>query len=187
MFTKILILLIFPLILNAAEFQVDKTKNNQVKFTSTTTIESFDGVTNNIDGYLFYESLSNLQNSKIYFEVDLNTLDTGIGLRNRHMRENYLETDKYKFTYFDAQITKVTYTENNNYSIEATGTIFIHGINKQIVILGNLNQNSDNYTLYSSFNLNLSDFNISIPKVMFLKLNESIKISINVTLKEIKK
>ena len=26
--------------------------------------------------------------------VDLRTLDTGIGLRNRHLRENYLEVDK---------------------------------------------------------------------------------------------
>ena len=26
--------------------------------------------------------------------MDLRTLDTGIGLRNRHLRENYLEVDK---------------------------------------------------------------------------------------------
>ncbi|MFH0734995.1 MAG: YceI family protein [bacterium] len=181
-----IIILTFPFIIEATEFQVDKSKDNIVKITSETSLESFEGVTEDIDGYLFYESETSLQNSKIYFEINLNTLDTGIGLRNRHMRENYLETNKYKFTYFDAKVSKITKISSGEYIIEGTGTIFIHGVYKQIVLSGTLKQISDYFALATNFNIKLSDFNISIPKMMFLKLNELINISINVMLKEIK-
>ena len=186
MLKMLIIILTFPFMLQATEFQVNKSKENLVKITSETSIESFEGVTNDIDGYLFYESETDLQNSKIYFEINLNTLDTGIGLRNRHMREAYLETDKYKYTYFDAKITKITKISNSEYIIEGTGIIFIHGVNKQIVLSGTLNKVADYFTLSTNFNIKLSDFNIAIPKIMFLKLNELINISINVMLKEIK-
>ena len=85
---------------------VDKSAENMVKFISDAPIEDFEGVTSSIDGYLFWEGDDLLNQSELYFEVDLNTVDTGIGLRNRHMRENYLHTDKFPKTHFTAKLIK---------------------------------------------------------------------------------
>ena len=91
----------------ASEYQVDRSKENHIKFISDAPIEEFEGITNNIDGYINLPSFEELSESKLYFEVDLETLDTGIGLRNRHMRENYLETEMFKYTFFEGVFSSI--------------------------------------------------------------------------------
>ncbi len=81
-----LILICFLQIGFAAEYQVDKSQKNLVKFISDAPMEDFEGVTDKIDGYLFFEGDNLLQGSEMYFEVDLNSLDTGIGLRLQKAR-----------------------------------------------------------------------------------------------------
>lgn len=101
------IILVFLIIFfqnSVTELQVDHTKKNLVRFISDAPIENFEGITNNIDGYIYFEQEDFTNNSELYFEVDLRTIDTGIGLRNRHMRDNYLETDQYPFTFFSGKI-----------------------------------------------------------------------------------
>ena len=76
------------------EYNVDKSAKNIVKFISDAPMEDFEGITDKIDGYLINDDISNLKNSEFYFEVDLNSVKTGIALRDRHMREDYLNTAK---------------------------------------------------------------------------------------------
>ena len=92
----ILFIFTFSNLAIADELQVDKSKTNVVKFTAKApsflslapVVGSFDGVTAKIDGYVFWTGSDMKSDSELYLEVDLNSLDTGIGLRNRHMREN---------------------------------------------------------------------------------------------------
>lgn len=167
------------------ELQVDQDKDNLVKFISDAPIESFEGITSNIDGYIYFEDNVFSNNSELYFEVDLRTIDTGIGLRNRHMRENYLETDKFPFTFFTGKIIENTVNQNN-ISVIVEGEIFIHGVRQKLQILGEIFDFKDGYKVTTSFEIKLSDFNIDIPKVMFLKLNEVIKLELLFFMKEIK-
>lgn len=167
------------------ELQVDQYKDNLVKFISDAPIESFEGITSNIDGYIYFEDNVFSNNSELYFEVDLRTIDTGIGLRNRHMRENYLETDKFPFTFFTGKIIENTVNQNN-ISVIVEGEIFIHGVRQKLQILGEIFDFKDGYKVTTSFEIKLSDFNIDIPKVMFLKLNEVIKLELLFFMKEIK-
>ena len=39
----------------AGEYHVDKERENQVKFISDAPLEDFEGVTDKIDGYIFWE------------------------------------------------------------------------------------------------------------------------------------
>jgi polyisoprenoid-binding protein YceI len=79
----------------SAEYHVDRKGQNLVKFISDAPLDNFEGTTDNVDGYIVWDGDNPVNNSEFHFEAELSTLDTGIGLRNRHMRENYLETDKY--------------------------------------------------------------------------------------------
>lgn len=167
------------------ELQIDQDKDNLVKFISDAPIENFDGITSNIDGYIYFEGNDFSSNSEIYFEVDLRTIDTGIGLRNRHMRENYLETDKYPFTFFNGKISETIVTKNK-ISVLVEGEIFIHGEKQKLKTQGEILSIQDGYKITTNFEIKLSDFNIDIPKVMFLKLNEVIKLELEFFMKEIK-
>ncbi|MBN1998224.1 YceI family protein, partial [candidate division KSB1 bacterium] len=94
------VLLLYSLCAAAAEFQVDKTQERKVRFISDAPAEDFDGVTEDIDGYALFDEKNPSGENEFYFQVQLNSLDTGIGLRNRHMRDNYLETKKYPVAEF---------------------------------------------------------------------------------------
>lgn len=170
----------------AAEFQVDKSKKNIVKFISDAPVEDFEGVTDKIDGYFVYDGNELANNSEIYFEVDLRTLDTGIGLRNRHMRENYLHTDKYPMTTFKGKMVKAERASSGDYNVTVEGTIFIHGVNRTLKTTGTLTPNENGYRIKSSFEVRLTDHNIEVPKLMFMKISNTMRLQLDFYLKEVK-
>lgn len=170
----------------SAEYNVDKSADNLVKFISHATIEDFEGTTNKIDGYFVVQSLDALKGGKLYFEVDLNSVDTGIGLRNRHMRENYLHTDKYPKTYFEGYITDSQKINDNEYKVMVKGKMFIHGVTKEMSINGTILKKNDNLNIKSNFSVNLSDFNIEIPKLMFMKIANEQKLVLDFNVKPAK-
>ena len=163
----------------ADEYHVDKLAKNEVKFISDAPIENFEGVTDQIDGYLYFEDGDFIKKSQLYFEVDLNSLDTGIGLRNRHMRENYLHTDKYPTTYYKGEIIKSEKVTDIESKIVSEGTIFIHGVEQPLSVEATLIQNGKQFNIQCRYNVKLSDFNIEIPSIMFYKIDETMDIRIN--------
>lgn len=183
---KLVLLFFLPLsLIYATEYQVDKKAKNSVKFISDAPIENFEGITKNIDGYIYLDKTQSLDSSQLYFEVELNTLDTGIGLRNRHMREEYLETDKFPYTYFTGKFATMKLRDDGNYDVEVNGKMFIHGITKQVLISGVMIKTEDGFNISSSFEVKLTDYNIDIPKIMFLKIDETMKLEVDFFVKEI--
>lgn len=170
----------------SGEYHVDRDKNNRVKFVSDAPIEDFEGITDQIDGYLYWANSDVTKNSEMYFEVDLNALDTGIGLRNRHMRENYLETDQYPITHFKGKIISTSALDDTLMAVRAEGNIFIHGIEKSLEVTGQLIKKTDGYRIKTSFNVKLSDFEIEIPSIMFYKIDENMDLQLDFYVKEIK-
>ena len=182
-------IIIFALLitsLTAGEYQVDKSAENMVKFISDAPIEDFEGITSSIDGYLYWEGEDLLNKSELYFEVDLNTVDTGIGLRNRHMRENYLHTDKFPKTHFTAKLVKVEKVSENEYNVEAEGRFFVHGVEKAKKITAKLMKiDEEKYKISASFIVALSDYNIEVPSIMFYKIDENMDLQVDFHLKKV--
>jgi polyisoprenoid-binding protein YceI len=185
-FRVIILILILNSSMFSTEYDVDKSKNNLVKFISSATFQEFEGVTNNVDGYLFFKDNDLLSGSDLYFEVDLRTLDTGIGLRNRDMRENYLETDKYPITHYKGKIIYMDKVSDGEYKVTVDGNMFIHGVTRPLKINGNLFPVEGGYRVKAYFDVLLTDYNIEIPKLMFMKISNTIKLVLDFYLKEIK-
>lgn len=174
----ILVLILFSG--QAAEFQVSKSRKNQVKFISNAPVESFEGITDQIDGYIYWDGGDLTRNSELYFEVDLNTLDTGIGLRNRHMRENYLETDKFPRTYYKGKIVSVQKMSENTYQVQAEGMMFIHGVEKPLSVTGTISREEEGlFRIQTAFEIKLSDYKIKIPSLMFFKIDERMQLELD--------
>ncbi len=184
--SAISIVLTFTIISVASEYHVDKSKPNLVKFISDAPIENFEGITANINGYLFWEGENLLNQSQFYFEVDLNTLDTGIGLRNRHMRENYLETDKYPMASYEGKLVKADTISENEIRFTAEGTIKIHGKQKPLNLLGTIIRSQDNINVKTKFQVSLPDYDIEVPQLMFLKINEVMELVVDFNLLKVK-
>lgn len=168
----------------ASEYHVKKSEKNLVKFISDAPIENFEGVTNNIDGYLYFgENLT--AGSQLYFEVDLRTIDTGIGLRNRHMRENYLETDKFPMAAYSGKIIKAEKTGDKVFKVMVEGEMNIHGVRRPQNIEGVVDLSNEIMKISSVFNVKLTAYKIEVPKLMFLKINENMELHVDFYLEKV--
>lgn len=173
----------------AEEWHVDTSAKNLVKFTSEVVVLSFDGVTDKIDGYLYWEGDSLFQkNTQMHFEVDINSIETGIGKRDRDMRD-VLETEKWPVTYFDGTISDFTKIDSSvtAYRVTAKGTIFIHGETKEIEVPGTIAFEQDKMHVKANFMVLLKNFNIEAPTLAaFVKVSQEIYLHLDFYLNEFK-
>lgn len=172
----------------AAEYHVDLSAKNQVKFISDAPIEDFEGVTDRIDGYVLWQGDSLREGnaypeSELYFEVELKSLDTGIGLRNRHMRENYLETDEFPFASYKERITEVKKSLSRGFIVVSEGNFEVHGVSKATTTVAEVTGNGKSYHVTSQFSVKLPDHQIDVPSLMFLKISEIIQLELDLYLK----
>ncbi len=174
----ILFALVGTLTLFSKEYQVDKSKKNVVKFISDAPIEDFEGVTNSIDGYIFNEE-DKIDGSDIYFEVELNTVDTDNGLRNRHMREDYLHTDKYPLTTFSGTIVESEKVDDKHYKIKAKGKFEVHGVEKTKTIEADIYKYGKTLHIKTKFVVTLTDHNIEVPSLMLVKIDENMDLRLD--------
>lgn len=176
---------LFSSLLLATEYHVDKDAKNSVIFISNAPVEQIIGKTENIDGYVLWQGRDKLENSEFYFEVDLASFDTGIGLRNRHMRENYLETEKYPYATFTGKLIKAE-SVKDTISVTASGVFELHGIKNPVEIDVSIVEANGGYFAKSRFEVRLEDYNIERPKMMLLKIGEIIRIELSFFVKEFK-
>ncbi|MBI5868801.1 MAG: YceI family protein [candidate division Zixibacteria bacterium] len=168
----------------AAEYHVDTTAPRMVKFTSKAPLENFDGTTSRIDGYAVtpFDTLragTGYDSSKFYFEVDLNALDTGIGLRNRHMRENYLETDRFPFSQFAGRISEAGRAADSAFHLTIAGDMTIHGVQKPKSATIQAAKEGSRYHVRGQFPVALPDYKIKVPRLMFLKISDTVQVQLD--------
>ena len=169
------------------EFHVNLDRGNRVRFVSDAPLEDFEGVTSRIDGFLFLsgEGLrgdTDLSKSAFYFEVDLASLDTGIGLRNRHMRENYLETDRWPMASFEGRVTELRRDGSKEYRASTLGTLSIHGVDMPRAIECTGTPEGEELRVRCTFEVTLSDHDIPIPRLMFMKIDEVMALDLDLFL-----
>lgn len=114
---------------------------------------------------------------------DLNSLDTGIEGRDKHMKEKYLETQKYP----DAKLTlqKITLTKNalgessiSADSVPFEGLLRLHGIEKPIS--GSLKVSGDSHAakVEAQFKLKLADYGIAVPSFAGITVANEVEVSV---------
>jgi polyisoprenoid-binding protein YceI len=162
----------------ARDFVVSEDKHtiNDASFTSRAAIVRMIGRTSKLSGQANIQ-LQDMARSAGTVNVDLLTLDTGINLRNEHMR-NFLETAKYpqavyKFTSIKLDGNKLE--PGKLVAGTATGSITIHGVTRPLVApieLTYLPEQDAKYRpgdwvhFYSQFKIKVADFDIKIPGPM---------------------
>lgn len=158
------------------------TEKGDVAFISKAAVNEFEGKSQKLKG------LIDLDKNLVDFYLELNTLKTGIGLRDRHMRENYLETDTYPFAEFTGKFVEPLPTPQEDWlPVVIEGVFKIHGQEKPIKVDGKLKRSGDELLLETEFEVLLSDFQIEIPKLVFFELAEKQLVQVKATLSEQKK
>jgi polyisoprenoid-binding protein YceI len=112
-------------------------------------------------------------------QVDLQTLDSGIGLRNTHLRERYLEVGKGNG--FDRAVLSeivVSGVELASASGKGTfkGVLTIHGQSKPVNGEVRLSPANGNVKIEASFPVNLPEFGIAEPRYLGVGVRDQVQV-----------
>jgi polyisoprenoid-binding protein YceI len=113
--------------------------------------------------------------------VDLRTLDTGIDLRNSHLKEGYLEVTKAdgfdKALLTDLRLDNVdvaTFQGHTGFS----GTFLVHGIKKPVTGQVEVHREGSNIRVEASFPVVLSDHGIALPQYLGVGVKNQVQVKV---------
>lgn len=172
--------------IHAATFYVSGTpESDSVIFASDAKLEFIEGKTNSIVGLITFDPANTQGPASGRLRVDAATLKTGIELRDEHMRERHLHTAQFPFIEFvlksvsglPPQLAAAT-TD----SFRISGDFTVHGKTLPIsapatvLLMPGSDSTSQSLLVTASFEIKLDDYGVPRPKMLLLKLAETIKI-----------
>jgi polyisoprenoid-binding protein YceI len=84
-------------------------------------------------------------------------------------------------------LTNVEEVQDDEYNVAAEGTMFIHGVEKNVTVDGKMLSFGNGYQIQAKFTVALTDYNIEVPQLMFLKIDENMKLELDFYVKPVKK
>jgi hypothetical protein len=156
-------------------------KKGEVSFYSYAPLENIEAKTTNINSVL------NTGTGEIAFIIPMRTFKFERELMEEHFNEKYIESDKYPQAIFKGKVNEKISMEDGKYDVTATGTLSLHGVDKLITEPGSLTVAGKTLKLETSFNLAVADFNISIPKLLFENIADTVQVRINALYEPFKK
>jgi polyisoprenoid-binding protein YceI len=101
-------------------------------------------------------------------------------LQQEHFYENYLEAKAYPVSRFDGKIIEqIDFTHDGSYTVRAKGKLLIHGVEQERILRVRLKISGGIITADSEFTVLLQDHEIKVPRVVFQKIAEEIKVTVN--------
>ena len=187
--TPVLILCLLAPSVYAGEWHVDKkAKDNLIKFTSEVIALTFDGTTEKVDGYIYWEG-EKLFEKKAQFtiEVYMASFDTGIGKRNSDMRD-VIGSKKWPKAVFKGDIVQHApdSTAANTYNVLTRGTFSLHGVERKIDVPALIKIDQGHSVVSANFTMRLEDYNIEAPSLAaFVKVSEEVAVAVHFTMQHI--
>jgi len=111
--------------------------------------------------------------------VDLRTLKTGIGMRDRHMRDNYLEVEKGPG--FGTATIEGIKIEKLDGKTTFNGTFVLHGERRPISGSAIIARQGGGYSVEAEFPVRVSEFNIPKPTYLGVGVQDQVRIKIALT------
>jgi polyisoprenoid-binding protein YceI len=117
--------------------------------------------------------------------VPLDTLRTGIDLRDRHMREKYLETGKYPHAVLVVPRGAISLpAAGQSKEGTARGTLTLHGKSKEVPFTYKVQRTGDTYQVTGALPVNYRDYGISVPSYLGVTVKPDIAVDVAFGVKE---
>ena len=101
-----------------------------------------------------------------------------VALMEEHFNENYMESDKYPKATFNGKIQGFNWDAIGSAQKEfkMKGILEVHGKSKEITTSVFLRKVDGGLEIISDFKVSIKDFNIEIPKVISMKVAETVNV-----------
>jgi hypothetical protein len=174
------VLVFFTVIIGVSGFKkqpstIYQTIEGKISFRSDAPLEIIKASSNDLIGLLV------IGKNNFSFKIDVHSFQ-GFNnpLQKQHFNENYMESDKYPYASFSGKIIEdVDLSTDGDYELRAKGNLLIHNVSQERIIKATVGVKKNVITVTSDFTVLLSDHNIPIPKVVYQKLANEIKVEVN--------
>jgi polyisoprenoid-binding protein YceI len=109
-------------------------------------------------------------------KLKLDAFDTGIGLRNKHMKEKYLETAKYPESTLSIESVNLTGKTASGDKVAFTGKLNLHGQTAPVSGKAGVTVKGDNLELELEWEVPLKDFAIEVPTFMGIRVSDKVAV-----------
>lgn len=155
---------------------VYSTKTGTAYFFSKAPLEDLEATSNALYSYV------NTSNGDVVFIVAITSFKFQKALMQEHFNENYMESDKYKTATYKGKINEpLDFSKDGDYNITTSGTLNMHGVDKQVSEKGIITIKDGKPTLKSTFKIKLADYKIKIPRIVVENIAEIVDVSIQTT------
>ncbi len=169
---KKLLLLALLFIGFQSKAQLFMTTTGEVSFFSKTPMEDIDAVNKSVS------SIINTATNEVAVQMRVTNFVFPNKLMQEHFNENYLESEKFPSATFKGKIKEsVNLSVAGTYPITASGSATIHGITRPIELKGIIISTGSTLALTCQFEVKLIDYSVKIPRIVFAKIAEVIKVS----------
>jgi polyisoprenoid-binding protein YceI len=154
-----------------AQSQLKSQGQTSVKFTASGPAGlSIEGTTS--------ELMLSEADGQVRVTVPLGKLTTGISLRDKHMREKYLETPKYPTAELTTPSSAIKRPATGGQS-QASGQMTIHGVTKPVTIKYTARPEGKAYVVDGTTHVRLGDFGITVPSYLGVTVKPDIDIQVH--------
>lgn len=163
-------------------------ETDSVIFESDAKLEFIEGTTNAIVGVIDFDPSKTQLPCSGHLRVDAKTLKTGIEMRDEHMRERHLHTEQFPFIEFVLKSVEglpAQLEAGATQKFQLSGDFTVHGTTKTITAPGAVQLvsagGSDKLKamiVSATFEIKLDDYGVPRPKMLLLKLAETIRIRV---------
>ncbi len=153
------------------------TNHGKVSFFSSTLLENIEGVNSKVSSILDTET------GGIVFSMHIKDFVFDKSLMQEHFNENYMESEKYPKSIFKGTIvnlSEIQFDKNGTYSASIEGDLTIHNVTRAVKTTGTLEVKEGIILAKAKFPVQLKDYQITIPTVVFQKIAESVDVTVNI-------
>lgn len=156
-------------------------KNLKITIFSSTPVEDIKAASTSASAVLLTAK------QEIAVQIPIKSLEFDKKLMQEHFNENYMESDKYPMAKFKGTIEpKIDWAKDGEYPVTVKGILNVHGVDQARTITGKITIKGDVISISSSFEVACASHQIKIPRLVFAKIAEVIKVSIQGTLNPLK-
>ncbi|MCC5907202.1 MAG: YceI family protein [Balneolaceae bacterium] len=152
------------------------TDSGHAEFTSRVPLHTFTGSSDHLHGLIDFDE------NLVDFYLDLSTLKSGIGRRDRDIYRT-LNVDDHPFAEFTGSLSS-SFDINSSeiQQVAVRGEFTIHGVTREITIEGTLQKQGGELHLTAEWILDLEDYDIEPPGILFYRVDEEQELRIEAIL-----
>jgi polyisoprenoid-binding protein YceI len=172
---------------SGGKFVVEQSDSeSRVQFVSDAPLEKISGVGHKLSGDVEFDA-ANLAGAKGTIELDVASIKTNVDLRDEHLRgPDWLDAAKYPKIKFEIKKVEgaAALTPNQPADLKIHGKLSMHGVTRDEVATAKVRWNpADGAKVTAQFKVNLTNYKVSVPSLVRLKVSDEIALNIMLKIK----